>query len=182
MGSFDLTKTYPIPGWQIALGELMGGVVIGSSLQWAALAIAAFLGSGFVAHNPGDITKLILGSVAVAVVLPAFNLATAVLPSGCALMFPAWFKPQEAASPGLENTGIRLLMGIAQLFAMVVSLLPVLFFGACAWFAVRGFGLPWEWSATAAISVGALVIALESALGIAWLGDLYDEYDLSQTT
>jgi hypothetical protein len=38
------------------------------------------------------------------------------------------------------------------------------------------------WRAVSAIGIGAFVLTLESALGVAWLGDLYDRYDLSQSS
>jgi hypothetical protein len=117
-----------------------------------------------------------------AVLLPAFNLATAILPSGAALMFPGWFKPQDATSHGLENTGIRLMVGISQLLAMALALLPVAFFSACAWYIAGKFGILPIWKALCAVGIGAFILALESALGVAWLGELYDRYDLSQSS
>lgn len=181
MGSLDVVKTYPIPGWQIALGELLGTVTVGTLLQWAALSVAAFLISGFI-RSPGGLTYLSLGTAALAVLLPALNLATAILPSAAALMFPGWFRPQDATGHGLENTGLRLMIGVAQLLAMAFALLPVAFFGACAWFAAGNFELDVIWRAVAAIGAGGFVLALEAGLGIAWLGDLYDNYDLSQAS
>lgn len=182
IGSFDLVKTYPLPGWQVALGELIGAVTLGTLLQWAALGVAAFLASGVIPNTPTAISTLWVVAGSLAVLLPAFNLATSILPSGAALMFPGWFKPGEAAGPGLENTGIRLVLGIFQLLAMLAAILPVVFFGACAWLAAYKLGLDPMIRAVAAVGTGAFVLALEAALGIAWLGDLYDHFDLSQTS
>jgi ABC-2 type transport system permease protein len=182
MSAFDLIKTYPLPGWQIALGELIGAVVVGSILQWAVIAVAGLLASAFVARIPDGWTYLTVIAGALAVLLPAFNLATAILPSGAALMFPGWIKPQDATSQGLENTGIRLMIGIGQLLAMALALLPVAFFGVCAWYIMGNFHFDPIWRAVSAIGVGAFVLTLESALGVAWLGDLYDRYDLSQSS
>lgn len=182
MGSLDLVKTYPIPGWHIALGELLGAVAIGTLLQWAALIVAAFLVSGFISEVPNGMTYLGIITGAVAVILPGFNVATSILPSGAALLFPAWFRPQDATGPGIENTGMRLMVGIGQFLALGIALLPVAFFGACAWFAAERFELDLVWKAVCGVGIGAFLLGLEAALGIAWLGHLYDRYDLSQTS
>ena len=182
MGSLDMVKTYPLPGWQIALGELLGAVAVGTMLQWAALAVAAFLVSGFVGKAPQGLAYLTIATSALAVLLPAFNLATAILPSAAALLFPGWFKPQDATGHGLENTGLRLMVGIGQLLAMAIALLPVAFFAICAWFAAGHFDVPLMWKAIGAVGIGALILAMEAALGVAWLGSLYENYDLTQTS
>ena len=181
MGAIDLLKTYPLPGWKIALGELIGAVAIGTLLQWAAIAIATYLASGFLGRVPNGIPIAVMIAGGLAVLLPAFNLATAILPSGAALMYPGWFKPLEPTSQGLESTGLRLMVGIVQLLAMAIALVPVAFYAACAWFSLLNFGAEFHWRAISAISAGAFVLALESALGVAWLGDLYDRFDLSQS-
>ena len=182
MGSLDVVKTYPIPGWQIALGELLGAVAVGTVLQWAALAVAAFLVSGFVGKAPQGLAYLTIATSSLAVLLPAFNLATAILPSAAALLFPGWFKPQDATGHGLENTGLRLMVGIGQLLAMAIALLPVAFFAVCAWFAAGHFDVPLMWKASGAVGIGALILGMEAALGVAWLGALYENYDLTQTS
>jgi ABC-2 type transport system permease protein len=182
MASLDVVKTYPIPGWQVAIGELLGAVAVGTLLQWAALAVASFLASGIAVKAASGMTYLLIGTGALAVLLPAFNLATAILPSAAALMFPGWFRPQDATGHGLENTGLRLMIGIGQLLAMAIAILPVAFFGACAWFAAQAFHLDLVWQASGAIGIGGLILAMEAGLGVAWLGSLYDGYDLSQVS
>ena len=74
------------------------------------------------------------------------------------------------------------MVGIAQLFAMAIALLPVGFFAVCAWFAAGHFDVPLMWKAIGSVGIGALILAMEAALGVAWLGSLYEDYDLSQTS
>jgi hypothetical protein len=182
MASMDLMKTYPIPGWQLALGELSGPLLLGTLLQWVSLAVGAVIAASIAIAKGVESAGLIVAIAAagLALLLPAFNVSMSVLPCAAALMFPGWFKPQDAAGQGLEATGLRLLVGIAQLAAMAVMLVPVAFFGACAWFVVGKWVSWFVWQAIAAGGVGALVLALESALGIVWLGSLYDDYDGTQ--
>lgn len=177
MTSMDLLKTYPIPGWQLALGELAGPLLLGSLLQWAAIAIGALLASSLFG---GFSTIIAIWAAALAVLLPAFNLSMSILPSAAALLFPGWFKPQDSANHGLEGTGMRLIVGIAQFAALAVALVPVAFFGACGWFVVGEWVQSFAWQSIAAGGLAAFVLALESALGVAWLGSLYDSYDTSK--
>ena len=104
VGSFDVLKTYPIPGWQIALGELLGMVALGTALQWGALGVSLIIVSGIVAQETGGPMHVLLIASAAALILPGLNLSMAVLPSAAALAFPGWFKGQDGATPGLENT------------------------------------------------------------------------------
>ncbi|MEI7821559.1 MAG: putative ABC exporter domain-containing protein [Verrucomicrobiota bacterium] len=178
IAAMDLLKTYPIPGWQIALGELAGPVLLGSLMQWCSLGIGLMLLSiAPPLHSHLGIIAAIAGGIAL--LLPIFNLSTAILPCAGALLFPGWFRPQESAGPGLENTGMKLILGIAQLLAVVVAMIPVVFFGAVAWFAFGKITMIMEWRALAAGGTAMLILAMETGLGIAWLGSLYDNFDVS---
>ncbi len=177
IAAMDLLKTYPIPGWQIALGELLSPLVLGALLQWAAIGIGLTLGTTLLAKQPDAQHAIWLLAGGLALILPMFNLAMSILPSAAALLFPSWFKPQEAATPGIENTGLRLMMGIGQLLAIVIALLPAVILGGCAWFAVGKWTLLFEWQIAFTATIALVVLAVETVLGIAWLGDLYDRYD-----
>jgi hypothetical protein len=74
---------------------------------------------------------------------------------------------------------MKLILGIAQLLAVVVAMIPVAFFGAVAWFALGKFTAAAEWQALAAGGTAMLILAMETGLGIAWLGSLYDKFDVS---
>ena len=74
---------------------------------------------------------------------------------------------------------MKLILGIAQLLAVVVALIPVVFFGALAFFAAEKFTPALEWRALAAGGTAILILAMEAGLGVAWLGSLYDKFDVS---
>ena len=178
LAAMDLLKTYPIPGWQLALGELAGPVTLGTLMQWCSL------GTGLMLLRLGgpthEIMPLILYIAAgVALLLPAFNFSSAILPCAGALLFPGWFRPQENTGPGIENTGLRLMLGIMQILALVIALIPVAFFDALAWFAAGKFTTVMEWQALAAGGTALLLLAMEAGIGVAWLGSLYDKFDTS---
>ncbi len=179
VAAMDLLKTYPVPGWHIALGELAGPVALGTLMQWFALGIGVLLLRTTVPPTviiPASIFYFIGGF---ALLLPAFNLSTAILPCAGALMFPGWFRPQENTTPGIEGSGLRLILGIAQLLAMAAAMIPVAFFGALAFFAVGKFTDILMWRGLAAGGTAIVILAMEAGLGVAWLGSLYDKFDLS---
>ncbi len=178
IAAMDLLKSYPIPGWQIALGELLGPVTLGTLMQWCALGTATLiLGTVATATRNMPVIPLIVGGIAL--FLPMFNLSMAIFPCAGALLFPGWFRPQDNAGPGLENTGLRLMLGIGQLLAVAAALIPVAFFGALAWFAAGKFTAILEMRALAAGGTAILILAMEAGLGVAWLGSLYDKFDMS---
>jgi hypothetical protein len=179
IAAMDLLKTYPIPGWQIALGELIGPVSLGTLMQWSALGTGILLIRVKSPALEGTPAPVFYAAAGLALFLPIFNFSCAILPCAGALLFPGWFRPQENAGPGIENTGLRLILGIGQLLAVVASLVPVAFFAAVAWYAVGKFTTVMEWRALAAGGTGILILAMEAGLGIAWLGSLYDKFDVS---
>lgn len=177
IADMDLLKTYPIPGWQLALGELLGPLLLGALLQWAAIAIGTFLGTTLLAKHADAQRVIWLIAAGLALLLPMLNIAMSILPSAAALLFPGWLKPQEAATPGIENTGLRLLLGIGQLLAIAIALVPPAFLGGCAWFAIGKWTHHLEWQIAFTAATALPILAMEAALGIAWLGNLYDRYD-----
>ena len=179
IAAMDLLKTYPIPGWQIALGELIGPVSLGTLMQWSSLGIGVMLLRTNVPDSVLEQPAVLYSVAGFALLLPAFNLSFAILPCACALLFPGWFRPQENASPGIEASGLRLMLGISQLLAALAALIPVAFFGALAFFAAGKFTAVLAWHALAAGATAILILAMEAALGIAWLGSIYDKFDVS---
>ena len=62
---------------------------------------------------------------------------------------------------------------------MAAALIPVAFFGALAFFAAGKFTALPVWHAVAAGGTAILILAMEAGLGVAWLGSLYDKFDVS---
>ena len=182
IAGMDLLKTYPLPGWQFALGELLGPVVVGTLIQWAALGVGTTLALTFIDSEGHGIGRAWIAIAGVAVFLPLFNLGTSILPAAAALALPGWFKPGDVAGgapAGLEVVGLRLLVGIMQILLILLAFVPVAFFGAAAWFAAGMFGIDFAWKVAATAGSAGFVLALEAASGVAWLGWLFDRFDLS---
>jgi hypothetical protein len=180
--SIDLVKLYPLPGWQVVLGELLAPAFILTCIQWILLLVAALFSHNTVLDDALGSDLGVAGrwslAVAVAVIVPGFNLAALIVPNGITLLFPAWVQIGKEGPMGLEVMGQRMVMAIGAFLALAVGLLPasivfgLLFAGAnwaIGWYAGILFG-----------ALGALTMLLaEAALGIVLLGKAFERLDLT---
>lgn len=175
----DMLKTYPLPGWQIVLGELLTPVFILTGLLWLALLTAA------IALQPGQLradwlTPPLRVTVAawLAVLTPALVTLQLLVPNAAALVFPAWFQSSRARGGGPEVAGQRMLFFFAQLLTMVLALLPAAAFAALLIFILQPFIGP-AWAVNAGGIAVLTIIAAEVWCGVWLLGERFDKYDLS---
>lgn len=172
----DVLKTYPLSGWQLALGELLAPAVILTALQW--LLIVVCLGTS--ASFGNDVTlgwRLAVASGA-AVIAPVLNLVTLIIPNVAVVMFPGWFQTGKDAPAGIEATGQRLIFALGQLLVFLAAVVPaalvfliVYFLGS--WMVGNLLPVP-----IASVSA-AVVLGAEAWLGLLWLGRLFERFDLS---
>ena len=172
----DVLKTYPLPSWQIALGELLAPVLILTAIQWVLLLVTA--GLLCQSHGPGPKGGLVVGiALGSAMLAPMLNLILLQIPNAAVLLFPAWFQAGKAGG-GIEATGQRIIFMLGQLLALAVALLP-----AAAIFTGVFFLLKLFVNAPLAIPLAAagatLVLGLEAAFGVALLGRLFERFDVS---
>jgi ABC-2 type transport system permease protein len=175
LSRMDMLKMYPLRGWQIALGELLGSATILTGIQWLLLLIAVTL---FPGSGPWGSTRLGVGFGA-ALIIPMLNLITLQIPNAAVLLFPAWFQASKEGAHGIEATGQRLIFMLGQLVVFVLALLaPAALFAGIFFLARLALGLPF---ALALASIGAaMVLAVEAGLGLMLLGLLFDRFDLSE--
>ena len=182
----DLLKMYPIPGWQMALGELLAPALILTVVQWVLILLAATLligarGEGW--NEEGGDTWQGHASLAVSAVLLVgpLNLVTLLIPNAAALLLPAWFVGPLAGTGlrGIEVMGQRLICLLAQFVALVVALLPAALTAFLVYtLAARPF-LPTHIAMPLASLTAALIFLAEAAGGLAMLGHWFESYDLS---
>jgi hypothetical protein len=173
----DLLKSYPLRGWQIALGEILAPVTALTGVQWLALVVMLVLSWGI--SGGGLKWADWLGiSFGAALLLPALNMVIFQIPNAAALAFPAWFQTTKGGPQGIEATGQRLIFMVGQLLVLVVALLPAtaLFAGV---FFLGGMVLPRAMCIFLGAAAATLVLALEAALGIMLLGWLFDRFDVA---
>lgn len=185
----DVLKTYPLPGWQLLLGQLLTPVVILTGLTWLALLAAALAfpppGRLALTFTPGIKFSLALGLAALAPLLAALQLLVL---NGATLLFPAWFQASRGhvGGGGIELMGQRLIFFFGQLFVMLVAVLPAAAGGAAV------FGVTWllfDFAGHAPLAivpaiVGAMLVVfvlliVEIGLALWWLGRRFERLDIA---
>ncbi len=172
----DLLKLYPLPGWQVALGEILAPAVILTAGQWLLLLVAVGCLGPAGNQVAGTLTLVIaLGAV---VVLPMFNLVSLVIPNGAVLLFPGWFQTGPDAPQGIEATGQRLIFALGQFLALLLAVIPAAAVFAGLFFLAK-FVLGVVLAVALASAAAALVMAVEAGLGVLLLGWLFERLDIS---
>lgn len=171
----DILKTFPLRGWQIALGEVLAPVAALAAFQWLLLLI----GAGLVFYLPAKMEGLVLAiALGAAVLLPVLDWLLLLIPNAAVLLFPAWIQTGKDGPRGIEVTGQRLIMALAQLLALSLALVPaavvftVIFLPLNIVVGPGAALLPASLAATA-------VLAVEAGLGVLLLGKLFERFDVT---
>ena len=173
----DVLKTYPMKGWQMALGELLAPAVILTGLQWLLLILCASMLSKF-GNDEFPLMPRLMVAIGMAIIAPVLNLVSLVIPNAAVLLFPGWFQVGKDAPQGIEATGQRLIFMLGQLVVFVVALAPAAVLFAITYFVGRMLIGPWLPVPIAALAAG-LVLGAEAWIGMLWLGKLFEKFDVS---
>src|SRR5262249_28183519 len=106
----DVLKTYPMHGWQLALGELLAPAVILTAVQWLLVIVAAGLTANL--GQPVPLPLRLAVGVGLAIIAPMLNLLVLIIPNAAVLMFPGWFQTGKEAPQGIEVMGQRLIFAL----------------------------------------------------------------------
>ncbi len=176
----DILKTYPLPGWQIVLGEMLTPVAILTGLLWLGLLIIAF---AFQPKHPPEWFDFSFRATCagwLALLTPAIVALQVLVPNAAALMFPGWSQTQRMRGAGPEVAGQRMIFFFAQLVTMAVALIPSAGLAAVLILIMHellGF------SFTLAINVAAVPVLVilvgEVWCGLWLLGQRFEKFDLS---
>jgi ABC-2 type transport system permease protein len=175
----DLLKMYPMPGWQIVLGEVLAPAVMLAAVQWVLIVVAVVVCPREFHTHPIWFVMRLAAAAAAAVVLPFVDVIAMLIPNASVLFFPAWFQLGKEGPRGFETTGQQIILVFGQMLVLIVSLLPAgiafaaLFFGS-SFFLGNSMGLFLGGIAAA------VVLAGEAALGIKLLGGVFERLDLSE--
>jgi hypothetical protein len=173
----DVLKTYPLPGWQVVLGEVLAPIALVTTLIWLQVLAAAL---NLISPPGADVTLLARAAVAlgIALIAPFLAAVLVVLMNAAVLLFPAWVAQGAQRARGIDVMGQRMIFVAALFLTMVVALLPAVIAAAALFFLT--FWLIGPFAAGALGLLGALVcLAVEIALAIAWLGRVFERFDLS---
>ncbi len=175
----DILKTYPIPGWQLLLGQLLTPVVILTGLVWLAVLTAAlaFEPNRALAATFTPAVRVVI-ALSIAAVAPLLCALQLLVLNGATLIFPAWFHSARGHGGGIEVMGQRLIFFVGQLLVMLAALLPA----ALAAFALI-FASLWLIGVLAAVALATtavlVILATEVGLTLWWLGERFEKFDLS---
>jgi hypothetical protein len=179
LGAADLLKSFPIRGWQFVLGDLIGPIAMGVSLQLVTLALIAMTAFSFSHSAVVSLRSVGMWSAGVALLLPAANLLLVLIPCVLTLLLPAWFKPGEQRTTGIEATGLRILMMLGQLLVLLLALILPAILGFGAGMALRQIAGDLNVAVLSGAAVGAVALSIEASWGLLWLGTLFERFDLN---
>ncbi len=175
----EVLKTFPLPGWQIALGELLAPAAVLAGMQWLLIVLSATLLFQYPLPNMARSTLLAV-SFSLALLLPFLNLITLQIPNAAVLWFPAWFQSGKDAPHGIEATGQRIIFMFGQLLVFFVSLIPGGIAGSGTYFVCQMILTPAA-AIPIASAAAAVVLAAEGAAGILLLGRAFERFDVAET-
>jgi len=172
----DILKTFPLRGWQIALGEILAPVVVLVAFQWLLLLV----GAGLLFCLPVKQEALFLAiALGAAFLLPVLDLLLLLIPNAAVLLFPSWIQTGRDSPRGIETTGQRLIFALGQMLVLVLALLPAAaaFVGV---FFLLNFTLGPAVAVPAAALAATMVLAAEAGLGVMLLGKLFERFDVTE--
>ena len=172
----DILKTFPLRGWQIALGEILAPVAVLAGFQWLLLVV----GFGLVLFLPGKHETLMLAiGISAAVLLPALDFLMLLIPNAAVLLFPSWIQAGKDSPRGIEATGQRLIFAVGQMLVLLLALVPAAIAFAVVYLSLKlAFGpvVPVPFASFAA----AIILAAEAGLGVRLLGKLFERFDVTE--
>jgi hypothetical protein len=172
----DILKTFPIRGWQIALGEILAPVAVLAVCQWLLLLV----GAGLIFYLPVKLQALLLAiACGAAFLLPVLDLLLLLIPNAAVLLFPSWIQTGRDSPRGIEATGQRLIFALGQMLVLLLALLP-----AAAAFAGVFFLFYFTLGPAVAVPTASLaatmVLAAEAGFGLMLLGKLFERFDVTE--
>jgi ABC-2 type transport system permease protein len=179
----DLLKTFPLEGWRLALGELLAPTAILTAILWLTIIGAA------AAVDPGGklawLTPAVRGTVVLCLALaaPLLCMIQLIVPNLVMILMPAWYQSSRSRGGGIEMFGQRLMFGLVQLLFAVLVAVPA----ACA-AALILFIVYWNFGENVGLGVVAATLAVililvgEAAVGLWFLGERFEKFDLSTDT
>jgi hypothetical protein len=173
----DVLKSYPMRGWQIALGEILAPAAVLTGFQWFLLIVSMGLLWDFQSLSLEKSLRIGIACGA-AVLIPVLNFITLQVPNAAVLLFPAWFQASKEGAHGIEATGQRLIFLLGQLLAFALTLLPAVVVFLVVFF-LGQFALGPAAAVPLASLAAAIVLAGEAALGLMLLGWLFERFDVS---
>lgn len=164
-----LLKSVPVRSSDIVLAEVASAALPMVALQLAVvfIAYAASLNTTRVTLSL-DVRLAILAASPFVTV--ALNGALITIQNGMAILFPAWIRLGAAVSTGVEALGQNVLAMIANLFTLLVALIPPTVLAALTFQLVSKSIEPGVFTVWLPLVIAAVILALETYAAMLWLG------------
>ncbi len=174
----DMLKMYPVPGWQVVLGEVLAPAAMLAGVQWLLILFGAiFFPEQFDKYTFPLALRLSV-ALAAAIVLPFIDLLALLIPNASVLYFPAWFQLGKDAPRGFETMGQQLILMFGQLLVLVLGLAPAA--AALTLFVLGGSFIHWPLlGMLGGALVAAIILAIETGVGVKLLGGAFERFDVS---
>ncbi len=172
MAMLGVIKTWPLPGQTLLLGQIMSPALTITLVQGAVLVLGTVLFGSRV--DIGFRPAVIAPGLVLLAGCFVLNLLALTIQSGTAVLFPGWVHLGVEAS-GIETIGQRILMGVGTGVAIsLLVLVPGVVGVLAGWLVAKGFAVSPEVATLVGGLVGLLLLALEVALLIDWLGERFE--------
>lgn len=164
-----LLKSVPVSSTDIVLAEVASAALPMVVLQLVVFLVAylASFGTRRIAL-PADVRLAMLAASPFMVV--ALNGALITIQNGMAIMFPAWIRLGSAVSTGVEALGQNVLAMIANLFTLLVALIPSTVLAALTYSIMKQLHQPRILVLWAPMVVAAVILGLETYASMLFLG------------
>jgi ABC-2 type transport system permease protein len=175
----DVYKASPLPGRQVALGQLLTPAALVALAQWYLLFVAILCVLAGGDASLGKLSFTWAGAFAVAIIGPLLCTLLMCIPFAWILWFPAWAASLGSRGGGFEAAGQRMIFTFAYFIASGVALLPALALGALVGWICSLLGAPAGLWLVVASVVAAIVLVVELAAIVNLLGARIDRFDVS---
>jgi hypothetical protein len=174
--NIDMLKTYPIRGWGILLGEALAPAAILALLEWTLVLVAVCV-SVDIAEIQWRLPDRIYVGLGAAILLPSITFFGVLIQNTTVLILPGWVHLGKEHPQGVEAMGQRLISSVATVLFLAIAIFPTTLVFWAVFFAGQG-SLNMAIVPFASL-LTALVLLTEAAVGIFWLGRLFDRFDAS---
>jgi hypothetical protein len=158
------------------LGEILTPLTLIAAAQWVLILLGALLLN--LPDHPFPLGLRVAGALSLAVVMPGVDALFLLIANGITLLFPGWVRLKKDDPRGIEFIGQNLVLGIGQMFVLLILLLP-----GVAVFALVFFLVNWLLGLGAAVLLGAIaaaaVLAGEAAFAGYFLGSIFEDFDVA---
>jgi ABC-2 type transport system permease protein len=174
----DVLKMFPMPGWQIVLGEVLAPAAMLACAQWLLILFGAIFFPERFEQYAIPLAMRLSVALSAAVILPFVDLVALLIPNASVLFFPAWFQLGKEGPRGFETMGQQLILMFGQLLVLLLGLMPA---GAVfTLFLLGGSFVHWPLLGLMLGAVAAaLIMAIEAGIGIKLLGGVFERFDVS---